>query len=238
MDFDQGVFIDRTTGKYVNVAPDGKILASPIDEQAIHISERRRPQQTAKPITHAIPVTPAKTQHLSFIPTNAQVVKFYKRSVYNKATNAYEDKDYIKIGTAGEQDQLIDRPVNSSDVNKYPDLWRQYINNQEQVTKGTPLTLIYPNTPAKIDTLKALSIHTVEHLAALNDTAINAISGHGLGTSDVKRAQQYLYFQENEKEMFDLKQAVASKDERIRQLEKQLAAISQPQLKKRVQPQS
>ncbi len=221
--------IDLATGRYV--LPEAQPL--PVDTQAVQINERLRPphQTPIRPSLSPIPayrLVPVTKPHMaSLIPTNAQVIKFYKRSVHNKNKSietgyaVWEDKDYVRISTAGEQGQVIDRPVTRADVSKYPDLWQAYSNDQDQVIQGTPLTTLFEKQPAKAANLRSVGITTVEQLAAANDTAISAITAFGFSLDDVKRAQQYLHFKNNEKEVFDLKQELALRDEIIaRQAEK------------------
>lgn len=67
------------------------------------------------------------------------------------------------------------------------DRWRQ---GQEMAADGTPLEMWPILTPAQVRELKALSIFTIEHCAALNDQAIQRI---GMGGRALKeRARAYL----------------------------------------------
>ena len=122
---------------------------------------------------------------------------FYKRAVHNAVKSAhegrpiYEDLDYVRIQQPGETTQVVDRPAQQGDKQRWPAQWQAYAAGKDQVAEGTPLGLLFPRHPSAVAMLQALGIMTVEHLAAASATAIAAIGMHG--QDYVNYAQKYIH---------------------------------------------
>lgn len=121
---------------------------------------------------------------------------FYKRAVHNEIKSAqagmpiYEDMDYVRIQQPGEVNQVVDRPAQHTDKQRWPAQWQAYAAGKDQVAEGTPLGLLFPRHPSAVAMLQALGIMTVQHLANASATAIQAIGMHG--QEYVNYAQKYL----------------------------------------------
>jgi len=123
------------------------------------------------------------------------LVMFYNKSVHVPALSIegrpyYRDEIYIKIQQPGEMLNVIDRPVNDSDKQRFRRQWANFIHDRTQVPEGTPIGLLFPNHPAVGENLRAMGVYTVEQCAALTAHAIDTI-GRG-GQEYVNRAQKYL----------------------------------------------
>lgn len=122
---------------------------------------------------------------------------FYKRAVHNAVKSAqagrpmYEDMDYVRIQQPGETTQVVDRPAQQADKQRWPHQWQAYAAGKDQVAEGTPLGLLFPRHPSAVAMLQAIGIMTVEHLANASATAIAAIGMHG--QDYVNYAQKYIH---------------------------------------------
>jgi hypothetical protein len=122
---------------------------------------------------------------------------FYKRAVHNAVKSAhegrpiYEDLDYVRIQQPGETTQVVDRPAQNGDKQRWPAQWQAYAAGKDQVAEGTPLGLLFPRHPSAVAMLQALGIMTVEHLANASATAIAAIGMHGQDYANY--AQKYIH---------------------------------------------
>ena len=125
-----------------------------------------------------------------------QVVIFYTRSVQNMAKTAsegrkiFEDTPYIRMHPPGERLNVVDRPVNGQDRERFAKQWNNYIHSKTQVPEGVPIDLLFPNHPSVAEALRANFIFTVEQCAELSATAIDNI---GMGGQEyVNKAKKYL----------------------------------------------
>lgn len=113
------------------------------------------------------------------------VVMFYNRPVHNPAKSAqegrpiFEDKVYVKIHPPGERLNIIDRPAEQSDRQRWPMQWQQFSQNKQQTPSGTPVDLLYPEQPSVAAMLRASHVHTIEQLANLSGNAIDNIGMGG-----------------------------------------------------------
>lgn len=151
---------------------------------------------------------------------NQQVVLFYIRSVFNAAKSAamgsrqYESQTWVKMHPPGEKLNIIDRPVEDNDKRRYPHQWNLFLQNKTQVPDGTPIDLLFPNSPHVADNLKAYSVYTIQQCANLSDNAIQTI---GMGATEWKNmATQYLQSASSGTEFLKVKDELRKKDQEIR----------------------
>lgn len=124
------------------------------------------------------------------------VVFFYNKSVHNKAKSLetgrqiYNDVVYVRMAPPGEKLNIVERPAHGGDARRFPQQWNQFTQNKQQTTEGTPVDLLYPDTPSVGATLRACGVYTVEQLA---DLSANAIENVGMGSQAwVNAAQKYM----------------------------------------------
>lgn len=139
------------------------------------------------------------------------------------------DVPYVKILHPGEANlSVYDQPATDEDAARFPRQWAAFKSNQSQVISGTPLELLFPESPAIVANLNASMVRTAEQLAALTDTALQEI---GMGARAWKeKAAAYLAQAEKGQGFHQLAdrltkmelQAQADKD-RIRALEDALS---------------
>lgn len=147
-------------------------------------------------------------------------VQFYWKSVINdyksRETNRpyYENKEYIIIQVPGETLNQINRPIKDEDKYRFPRQWQQFQLNKTQVPEGAPIELLFPNTPAYADTLKARGVYTIEQAAELSG---NAMDGMGMGAQElVNKAQLYIKQSGNSKIYNKLRGELEKKDQEIK----------------------
>lgn len=143
------------------------------------------------------------------------------------------DVPYIKILHPGEANlSVYDQPATDEDTMRYPRQWAAFKAGQAQEITGTPLDLLFPESPAIVANLKACSVRTVEQLAAMPDTALQGI---GMGSRQwQEKAKAYLATAEGGKDFHGLSaridqmelQRQADKD-RIAALEAALAEATE-----------
>jgi hypothetical protein len=104
------------------------------------------------------------------------------------------NKETVGVFPAHEVWKLVDQPDGTREPTTYamrwPDLYRKFKMNETQDLSGTPLAEAPFLTQAKRMELKALNIHTVEALAAVDGQPLNML---GMGGREMKnQAQAYL----------------------------------------------
>lgn len=87
-----------------------------------------------------------------------------------------KDVPYVKITQPGESNtQVYDQPATDADVARFPRQWAAFKANQEQTVSGSPLELLFPESPAIVENLRAVGFRTIQQLAEANDTALQGI---------------------------------------------------------------
>lgn len=81
----------------------------------------------------------------------------------------YKDFPYIRIMFPGDKTKVVDRPVTDNDKIRFPNQWAAFERQGEQVQSGTPITEWSILTKSQALEMKAIGIHTVEHLANVSD---------------------------------------------------------------------
>jgi len=158
------------------------------------------------------------------------IVGFYRKSILNsaKAREAghpvHESRDFVKIQHPGETLNIVDRPVNDGDKQRWPQKWAHYQNGVTQIPEGIPLSLLFPDKPHIADMMRGYNIHTVEQLSHLSAQAISTV---GMGAQDwVNAAQRYMERADKGVDHHKFEQAMAAKDAEIRTLRREIAEVT------------
>lgn len=158
------------------------------------------------------------------------IVGFYRRSVINSAKSrelgkpVHEGQDYVKIEHPGETLNKVDRPVTDQDRQRFPRQWAMYMQGKQDVPDGIPISLLFPAKPEIEATLRGYNINTVEQLANLSAHAISTV---GMGCQDwVNGAKRYLERAEKGVNHHKFEAALATKDQQIAALQRQLNDLS------------
>ncbi len=100
---------------------------------------------------------------------------FFKQPVQNnfktkqEGRPIFEEQDYIRIVIPANKLESPVRPVRDEDKEKWPREWARYQRGEQEAVEGTPLDALTQLSGSRKQELKALNIHTVEHLAAVGD---------------------------------------------------------------------
>lgn len=89
---------------------------------------------------------------------------------------------YVRLQQPGEKDN-VDRPVRGEFddvIQRFPRQWQAFQAGKKPVPHGTPIEVLYPQTPEIAANLHVVGVHTVQQLANLNAHGIDTI---GMGAS-------------------------------------------------------
>ena len=158
------------------------------------------------------------------------IVGFYKKSVLNAARSrelgkpVHEGRDFVKIQHPGETLNIVDRPVQDGDMQRWPRQWHSYQQGVRQVPDGVPINLLFPSKPEIETMLRGYNIHTVEQLAGLSGEAISTV---GMGAQDwVNAAQRYMERASKGVDHHKFETALREKDQQIATLTRQVAEVT------------
>lgn len=123
----------------------------------------------------------------AFNPDDALTVVFYRSAVKNEHMSnehgrpIYDDVDYVKIITPGDQFTIIDQPVNEVHKARFPRQWNQFLQSGQSgyTMNGTPLSEWTQLSPAQVRMLNGYNFFTVENIAHASDQQINNIGMAG-----------------------------------------------------------
>ena len=145
------------------------------------------------------------------------------------------EEDRVKIGFRGDQTVVLDELVEPRHQNRWPQLWTAYSQGQTLSENGTPLSEVKWIERETVGRLNALQVYTVEHLASLNDSAIEQ-AGPLIGLGNLRtRAQKHL---ERTARAMGIDQTLAANAQlanQVQQLQQQMAQLLEQQ-PKREQP--
>jgi hypothetical protein len=134
----------------------------------------------------------------------------------------YDNVTHVHIQQPGERD-FAEIPATEEHKMRFPRKWAAYQANEQQKIEGTLLAILFPNNPAVVENMKHAAIHTVEQLAALNDTQIQNI---GLGGREfVNLAKQFMAHSEKGKDFNDLADKIAKLELREKEKDAKIAAL-------------
>lgn len=147
------------------------------------------------------------------------------------------NKETVAAYPAHEVWKIVDAPDGSREPKTYamrwPDLYQKFKANEAQVQSGTPLSEAPFLTQAKRMELKALNIHTVEALAAVDGQPLDML---GMGGREMKQ-QAEVYLQKASgtaietrlaAENVDLRQQIADMQAQFDLLNKKVSKDAQP----------
>ncbi|KAE8757315.1 chromosome partitioning protein ParA [Paraburkholderia madseniana] len=145
----------------------------------------------------------------------------------------FKDIPHIRIHFPGDRTKQIFRPVKfeddyqgPADPRRFPNQWRAFDAQQEQVQTGTPIEHWGPLTKSQAMEFKAMHIHTVEQLAGVSDANLG-----WLGARELRdKAISWLAQAESGKEALRLQGELEKRDadiEELRRQVKELASLAQ-----------
>lgn len=159
------------------------------------------------------------------------IVMFYYRPVLNNAKSVelgrpfYEDVVFVRYHPAGERLNINDRPADDNHKRRWPAQWMQFQQNKAQTSEGTPIDLLFPETPSVAAMLRASHVQTIEQCAALSSDAIESI---GMGAQTyVNKATKYLEAANKGVSATKLQKELDTRDSEIRTLKHEIDLMKQ-----------
>jgi hypothetical protein len=101
----------------------------------------------------------------------------------------FREVEMVEIHRAGDRLTTVVARVNDDHRGRWPQLYTAFSEGRTQAVEGTPLEQWPSLGVSRVAELKALNIHTVEHLAEISDTALQNLMG---GNSLRAQARAYI----------------------------------------------
>lgn len=135
-----------------------------------------------------------------------------------------KDVPHIKIIQPGESRlSVYDQPATNEDIARFPRQWEAFKAGQDQGVQGSPLSLLFPESPAIVENLKSVGIRTIEQLANLPDTGLQNVGMGARGWKD--KAVTYLAAAEKGKDFHGLSDRVEKMELQARADKDRIAAL-------------
>lgn len=115
--------------------------------------------------------------------------RFYRDKAENGFKSAqaghavYDDVEMVEIIIPGQNQSIATERVKAEHKARWPTQYAAWKAGLEVAQEGSPLEFWPPLTPAQVANMKALNVHTVEQLAAVDDTALTRM---GMGARDLR----------------------------------------------------
>ena len=167
-------------------------------------------------------------------------VRFYihPRQNANKTLEAgrpiFDDTEYVEIMQPGNKENIIQRPAQPNDKERFSRQYSAFKNNEEQQVSGTPIEQWNVLSKAQVEELRYFNVRTVEQLAEISDGSSQQFAG----IQSLKiQAQAYLEASEKDKtgkiakQVEDLQKALEVSEQNNTELMKRLDSLESSQQK-------
>jgi hypothetical protein len=91
-----------------------------------------------------------------------------------KKERIMKPKTYIELRVKG-QNQIMVRPLQEKDINRFPDAWRYFQGEDVSIAEGIPVSDIEGIEPGMVVALKSRGIHYAEELAKMQPEQVYGI---------------------------------------------------------------
>ena len=115
------------------------------------------------------------------IPLFKEMTVENKRESKVQGRPVFDTVEYVEIIVPGSKD-IIDRPVEAADKERWPKQWQQFQAKEKQTVDGTPIDELSTASASERATCKALHVMTIEGLVNFPDASIHKFGpgGHAL----------------------------------------------------------
>ena len=171
----------------------------------------------------------------AYNPDAALTVQFIRRPVQQpyktekEGRPIFEDVDFIRIFTPGNNLNIIDTPVREEHKRRFPQQWAMFQNAHSADTRevGTPLSAWPYLTGSQAEEFKALKFFTVEQVANASDLQIQSLGMVGGASPNVIRDRAKAYLMAAAGTAVPQAQAaeLAAAKEQLAEMQKQIAAL-------------
>jgi hypothetical protein len=173
--------------------------------------------------------------HVSHGDDSRLYVEFTMEAIHQTAKSEeegrpiFKDVPHVRIHFPGDRTKQIFRPVKfeddhqgPADPRRFPQQWKAFEAQQEQVQTGTPIEQWGPLTKSQAMEFKAMHIHTVEQLAGIADSNLS-----WLGARELRdKAVSWLAQAETGKHAMHLQAELDKRDADIEELKRQVKELA------------
>jgi len=139
--------------------------------------------------------------------------RFYVEAVFNKATDKFENVEFVEIIIPGDNKTVVVHKVEEHHRNRFKNVYKAFQEGKAGAVVGTQLDLLGGLDPATIATLKYLHIHSIEALAEIGD---NVLGNIGMGAREMReKARKYLTANYVDPEKEELKSRLAALEAKV-----------------------
>lgn len=158
------------------------------------------------------------------------VLRFYTEPVEQTALSAqegrpvYKDVDYVGITNPGSRDEIVLVASKKAATDEYIAwAYKKWKATQEQVVDGTPVETVPFLSKAVVMELKAINIHTLEHLASAPEPALQRM----MGLRDLKKkAEAFIAAAKDTAVVSKMQHELSQRDAEIASLKASMAQMS------------
>lgn len=134
-------------------------------------------------------------------------------------------KDTVKFNESTGKWEIIKlENEQQSDIRKNPNEWNAFMRGFSAQDLGAPLSLLFPNDPARVEFYRDAHIVTIEQLAGQNESDVQALGNNV--RNDVARAKAWVAKSKEEIPEAKLRHELSEKDRKIDSLQSQIADLS------------
>jgi len=155
------------------------------------------------------------------------LVAFFKDTVKNETKSIaagrpiFDEIDLIKIITPGSRDSFVGDATEQYQQ-RFKAQWERYKAGQAQAVSGTPLNMLPWLSVSQIAEFNAVGCQTVEQLVGMPDSMSQKFMGHH---AIKQKALAYLDAATSAAPMLKLQSELDKRDEQIKELQAQMAAV-------------
>ena len=155
------------------------------------------------------------------------LVAFFKDTIKNETKSIaagrpiFDEIDLIKIITPGSRDSFIGDATEQYQ-HRFKAQWERYKAGQAQAVSGTPLNMLPWLSVGQIAEFNAVGCQTVEQLVGMPDAMSQKFMGHH---AIKQKALAYLDAATSAAPMLKLQSELDKRDEQIKELQAQMAAV-------------
>lgn len=113
----------------------------------------------------------------------------------------------------------VSREYRSGDERRWPESWAAFQEKRKPHVDGTPLSILFPASPAMVKNLEGVGIHTIEQLSRVTDTGLTNIP---MGLDLRNRATSFLEARDGAEGFNKLQAQLDRKDDQIRSMQMQM----------------
>ena len=133
----------------------------------------------------------------------------------------YEDITMVNVQQPGDMNPVT-REYRPGDERRWPEAWAAYQEGRKAPVDGTPVSILFPASPAMVHNLEGVGVHTIEQLASVTDTGLGNIP---MGLTLRDKAKAFLDARDGADGFNKLQAQLERKDEQMRSMQMQMTEM-------------